>query len=87
MQLLYQKTASDKGIYIIGSCGFDSVPSDMGVLFTKNKFDGEVNTVEGFLAFKPGPEVTNFFLNLHVGKIDSLFSTSHPLIVEAYHKI
>ena len=75
--MLYQKTASDKGIYIIGSCGFDSVPSDMGVLFTKNKFDGEVNTVEGFLALKPGPEVTNFFIsNLHVGKIESLFSTA-----------
>ena len=64
MQLLYQKTASDKGIYIIGACGFDSIPSDMGVLFTKNKFDGEVNTVEGFLALKPGPEVTNFFFKL-----------------------
>ena len=57
MQLLYHKTASEKGIYIVGSCGFDSVPCDMGVLYARNKFEGEVNMVEGFIAIKPGPEV------------------------------
>lgn len=58
MQLLYHNLAAEKGIYIVGSCGFDSVPSDMGVLFTRNKFQGELNGVEGFLSIKAGPEVT-----------------------------
>uniref|UniRef100_A0A8C3A8A2 Saccharopine dehydrogenase-like oxidoreductase n=1 Tax=Cyclopterus lumpus TaxID=8103 RepID=A0A8C3A8A2_CYCLU len=30
MQLNYSSQAADKGVYIIGSCGFDSIPADMG---------------------------------------------------------
>merc|ERR1712018_187523 len=30
MQLKYHEEAEKKGIYIIGSCGFDSIPSDVG---------------------------------------------------------
>lgn len=40
MQLNYDSQAADKGVYIIGSCGFDSIPSDMGVLYTKDQFKG-----------------------------------------------
>jgi short subunit dehydrogenase-like uncharacterized protein len=38
MQLLYGKKAAEKDVCIIGSCGFDSVPADLGFLFTKNSF-------------------------------------------------
>lgn len=40
MQLNYHNLASEKGVYIIGSCGFDSIPADMGVLYTKEQFRG-----------------------------------------------
>uniref|UniRef100_A0A8C3G674 Saccharopine dehydrogenase-like oxidoreductase n=1 Tax=Cyclopterus lumpus TaxID=8103 RepID=A0A8C3G674_CYCLU len=40
MQLNYSSQAADKGVYIIGSCGFDSIPADMGVLYTKDQFKG-----------------------------------------------
>ena len=30
MQLKYNDEAEKKGIYIVGSCGFDSIPSDLG---------------------------------------------------------
>ena len=40
MQLSYGKEAADKHVYVIGSCGFDSVPADMGVMFTKKTFNG-----------------------------------------------
>ena len=30
MQLRYNEEAEKKGIYIVGSCGFDSIPSDLG---------------------------------------------------------
>ncbi len=62
MQLLYHKLASEKGIYIVGSCGFDSVPCDLGVIYTTKKFQGELNTVEGFLSVKSGPEVCTIYL-------------------------
>ena len=30
IQLKYHKEAEAKGVYVIGACGFDSIPSDMG---------------------------------------------------------
>ena len=41
MQLLYSGKAKEAGVYIIGACGFDSIPSDMGVAFTKQNFKGK----------------------------------------------
>ena len=35
VQLLHNKEAEDKGIYIIGSCGWDSIPCDLGINFIK----------------------------------------------------
>jgi len=32
MQLQYFKQAQDKGIYIVGACGWDSIPCDLGKL-------------------------------------------------------
>lgn len=54
--LLYNKKAQEAGIYLIGACGFDSIPADMGVLYTKQKFDGDLNTVEGYLSVNGGEE-------------------------------
>ncbi|KAK7103671.1 saccharopine dehydrogenase-like oxidoreductase isoform X2 [Littorina saxatilis] len=56
MQLLYNAKAREAGVYIIGACGFDSIPADMGILFTRNKFQGDLNAVEGFLNLSPGPD-------------------------------
>ncbi|XP_061735438.1 saccharopine dehydrogenase-like oxidoreductase [Nerophis ophidion] len=56
MQLNYHNQASDKGVYIIGSCGFDSIPADMGVLYTREQFKGTLTAVESFLTVKAGPE-------------------------------
>lgn len=41
MQLKYNDLAKEKGVYIISSCGFDSIPAEMGVLFLENNFDGK----------------------------------------------
>jgi short subunit dehydrogenase-like uncharacterized protein len=35
----YHEAASSKGIYIINSCGFESVPADLGVMYLKEHFD------------------------------------------------
>ena len=57
VQLLYDHKAREAGTYIIGSCGFDSIPCDMGVAYTRQQFRGEVNDIEAFLKLKFGPEV------------------------------
>ena len=43
MQLLYGGKAREAGVYIIGACGFDSVPSDLGVAFTRDNFAGMIH--------------------------------------------
>ena len=40
-QLMYNEKAREAGLYIVGACGFDSIPADLGVLFTRNSFKGQ----------------------------------------------
>ncbi|XP_010561238.1 PREDICTED: saccharopine dehydrogenase-like oxidoreductase [Haliaeetus leucocephalus] len=56
MYLKYNEKAAEKGVYVIGSCGFDSIPADMGVLYTRDKLKGTLTAVESFLKVKSGPE-------------------------------
>lgn len=51
MQLKYHEEAKEKGIYIIGACGFDSIPCDVGISLIKKKFQGDINSVETYLQF------------------------------------
>ncbi|XP_069625413.1 saccharopine dehydrogenase-like oxidoreductase [Ranitomeya imitator] len=56
MHMKYDRQAADRGVYVVGSCGFDSIPADLGVLFTRNSIQGTLTAVEGFLSVKSGPE-------------------------------
>lgn len=49
MQLKYHELAEEKGVYIVSACGFDSIPTDMGVVYLQEQFDGVVNSIETFL--------------------------------------
>jgi short subunit dehydrogenase-like uncharacterized protein len=40
MQLEYHKAAEEKGVYAISSCGFDSIPAELGTVYLINKFKG-----------------------------------------------
>ena len=33
----------------MSSCGFDSIPNDLGVIYTEQQFKGELQYVESFL--------------------------------------
>ncbi|KAM5300778.1 saccharopine dehydrogenase-like oxidoreductase isoform 2-T2 [Glossophaga mutica] len=52
----YHEKAAEKGVYIIGSSGFDSIPADLGVIYTSNKINGTLTAVESFLTIHSGPE-------------------------------
>lgn len=56
MMVDYYKEAEEKGIYVIGACGFDSVPVEMAVTYLRNNFQGEVCQVETFASMNPGPK-------------------------------
>lgn len=51
MQVEYNKAAQEAGVYVISACGFDSIPADLGLIYTQNKFEGDVNSVETYLNF------------------------------------
>lgn len=44
MQLEYHAEAAAKGVYVIGSCGFDSIPADLGIVYTQRHFKGRNKT-------------------------------------------
>jgi len=49
----YFDKAKEKGLYIISSCGFDSIPADLGTVFMKDSAkDCEIKTVEGYIKAK-----------------------------------
>jgi len=50
MQLLFDKEARKKNIFIIGSCGFDSIPADLGVIFTQKMFKNDLEYIESYLS-------------------------------------
>ncbi|XP_028253883.1 saccharopine dehydrogenase-like oxidoreductase [Parambassis ranga] len=56
MQLQYHTKALDRGVYVIGSCGFDSIPADLGMLYTQKQFKGTLTGVESFLNISSGTE-------------------------------
>lgn len=49
MQLEYNKAAQEAGVYMISACGFDSIPCDIGIMYTQQQFDGEINSIETYL--------------------------------------
>ncbi|XP_068218010.1 saccharopine dehydrogenase-like oxidoreductase [Palaemon carinicauda] len=51
MQLKYNEEAAEKNLYIVGACGFDSIPADLGTLFLQENFPGDLNSVEMVVGF------------------------------------
>lgn len=47
--LQYNQAAQQAGVYIISACGFDSIPTDIGIMYTQREFDGELNSIETYL--------------------------------------
>jgi len=49
MQLKYHQKAVENGVYVVGACGFDSIPADLGQICVRNAMKGDVNSVETYL--------------------------------------
>ena len=49
MEYKYHEEAKKSGALIVSTCGFDSIPADMGVVNAVDTFGGTVNSVESFL--------------------------------------
>lgn len=56
-QIEYDAKAQETNSIIISTCGWDSIPNDVGVAFLKKHFDGKLHSVESFMRFHYGPKV------------------------------
>jgi short subunit dehydrogenase-like uncharacterized protein len=63
VQLKFHDEAKDKGLYVVGSCGFDSIPCDMGQVYLSEKMGGDVNAIESFLKVKTPEGVSGPSIN------------------------
>ncbi|GMR49471.1 hypothetical protein PMAYCL1PPCAC_19666, partial [Pristionchus mayeri] len=54
MQEKYGEAAKEKGVYIIGACGWDSIPCDLGTDFLKRNFEGTLAYVDTVVKTNPG---------------------------------
>lgn len=64
MQLKYHKEAAERGVYIVSACGFDSIPTDLGIIFLEKEFKGQVNSVETYLESSVVGDVDKVFTEL-----------------------
>lgn len=57
MMMVYGQEAQRVGITIVHCCGFDSIPADLGVLFTASQYQApaRISAVESFLTLHTGP--------------------------------
>ena len=67
----YDQQARDAGVYIVCSCGFDSIPNDMGALMVQKSFNGDLAYVDSYVTLH-GSNVS-----LMCFKIILLHSQSH----------
>lgn len=59
MAIKYHEEAKINKTLLVNACGFDSIPADIGVLFTTNeaaKQDVLLSSIEGFVSANPGPK-------------------------------
>lgn len=55
MEMKYMDDARRTGSIAISGCGFDSIPSDIGLHFIKSNFNGQLQSVEAFLKIQGHP--------------------------------
>ncbi|XP_011172093.2 saccharopine dehydrogenase-like oxidoreductase isoform X2 [Solenopsis invicta] len=64
MQLEYNEAAKEAGVYIVSACGFDCIPCDLGIIFSQQKFEGEVNAIEIYMnVWSTNPEQKGSYIN------------------------
>ncbi|KAK3859036.1 hypothetical protein Pcinc_034811 [Petrolisthes cinctipes] len=66
MQLKYNKAAEEAGVYIVGACGYDSIPAEMGLVHMIKNFKGELNSALMYVRVKSASRAV-----IHTGTMES----------------
>lgn len=54
MQVKYHDKAAEAGVLIVGACGFDSIPADLGIIQLQKNCSGEIAWIETFAKIDAG---------------------------------
>ena len=89
MSLTYNialQKAVENGVYVIGACGFDSIPADLGQICVRREMEGDVNSVETYLqVIVPDlPGATINFATFQVGNFNDLCLDHWNVIAECH---
>ena len=86
MQLKYNEKAREKGVYVISACGFDSIPSDLGLVFLQKKFDGTLNSVVTYMeSWEEGQAVSGPAINYGTWE-SAVYGLAHAQELRALRK-
>ncbi|XP_054745967.1 saccharopine dehydrogenase-like oxidoreductase [Anastrepha obliqua] len=47
----FDKLAKKRGVYVIMSCGLQSLPADVGINYMRNHFNGTINSIDAYMEF------------------------------------
>nr|XP_002125674.1 saccharopine dehydrogenase-like oxidoreductase [Ciona intestinalis] len=72
MQLKYDEAAKEAGVIIVGACGFDSIPSDLGAVFTQQQFQGTLNSIKAYLSVNAGPSGYGFHFTTYESAVHGI---------------
>ena len=77
----HHETAAAKGVRIIPSCGFDSIPSDLGSFFGIRKLGEAIKRVESFHSFKGGASGGTLETIFSMGDLDLKDELTDPFLL------
>ena len=49
MRQEYSEAAREAGVLLVSSCGFDSIPNDLGALYVQRQFHGELAYLDSYV--------------------------------------
>ena len=73
--------ASEKGIRIIPSCGFDSIPSDLGAFFSAQAVGKPIKRIESFHSYEGGASGGTLETMFSMGELDLGDDLTNPFLL------
>ena len=77
----HHKEASAKGIRIIPSCGFDSIPSDLGTFFAAKALSQPIKRIESFHSYQGGASGGTLETMISMGELDLGDALTDPFLL------
>ena len=77
----HHKDASAKGIRIIPSCGFDSIPSDLGTFFAAKALSQPIKRIESFHSYQGGASGGTLETMFSMGELDLGDDLTDPFLL------